>query len=161
MRIALVSREVYPFGGGGIGQFVSAAAGLLSRIGEVTILTTSLFEEQYRRLREAGDERLPEGVRFVFVPEPSLEEAEAWYHVMHCYSARVYERLREVYPDGGPDLIEFPDYLGEGFVTLQAAEALDPFLERTRVCVRIHSTAEICELLDGFCKPDFPLPCRA
>ena len=156
MRIALVCREVYPFGGGGIGQFVGAAARLLSRIAEVTILTTSLFEEEYVRLRAAGDERLPEQVRFAFVTEPSLEEAEAWYHVMHCYSARVYERLREVYPDGGPDVIEFPDYLGEGFVTLQAAEALDPFLARTRVCVRIHTTAEICELLDGFCKPDFP-----
>jgi glycogen synthase len=156
VRIALVCREVYPFGGGGIGQFVTAAARLLSEIAEVTVLTTSLFEQEYVRLSAAGDERLPPGVRFVFVPEPSVEEAEAWYHVMHCYSGRVHERLREVYPDGGPDLIEFPDYLGEGFVTLQAAEALDPFLERSRVCVRIHSTAEICELLDGFCKPDLP-----
>jgi glycogen(starch) synthase len=155
LRVALASREVYPLGGGGIGQFVSAAARLLSSIAEVTILTTSLFEQTYERLRAEGDPRLPgEDVRVVFVPEPSVEEAEAWTHVMHCYGARVYERLRELYPSGGPELIEFPDFLGEAFVTLQAADALDPFLANTRVCVRIHTTAEVCEVLDGYYKCD-------
>jgi len=146
---------VYPLGGGGIGQFVTAAARLLSRIAEVTILTTSVFEETYERLRAARDPGLPgDDVRIVFVPEPTVEEAGAWYHVMHCYGARVYERLKELYSDGGPDLIEFPDFLGEAFVTLQAAQALDPFLAGTRVCVRIHTTAEICEVLDGYLKRD-------
>ncbi|MDQ2759275.1 MAG: glycosyltransferase, partial [Actinomycetota bacterium] len=155
LRIAFASREVYPLGGGGIAQFVSAAARLLSSVAEVTILTTSLFEEAYERLCAQRDPRLPgKGVRIAFVPEPTAEEAGAWTHVMHCYGARVYERLRELYPDGGPDLIEFPDFLGEAFVTVQAAEALDPFLAQTRVCVRIHTTAEICEVLDGFYKRD-------
>lgn len=151
MRVALVSRELYPLGGGGIGQFVSAAAELLSGTAEVTILTTSLFEQSYERLRADGDPRLPRGsVRVEFVPEPTDEEALGWYHVMHCYGARVYDRLKELYPAGGPELIEFPDFLGEAFVTLQAAEALDPFLARTRICVRVHTTAEICEVLDGY-----------
>lgn len=142
-------------GGGGIGQFVAAAARLLSQIAEVTILTTSLFEDTYERLRAADDPRLPgKGVRIVFVREPTVEEAAAWTHVMHCYGARVLEQLRELYPDGGPDLIEFPDFLGEAFVTLQAAAALDPFLAATRVCVRVHTTAEICEVLDGWYKRD-------
>ena len=156
MRVALVSRdEVYPLNGGGIGQFVTAVAGLLSRVAEVTIFTTSALRERYEQLRALGDERLPgEGVRIVFVPEPSADETAGWYHVMHGYSARVFECLREVYGDRGPELIEFADYLGEGFVTLQAAWALDPFLERTRVCVRMHTTAEIVEVLDGFWKPD-------
>ncbi len=153
--MVLASREVYPLGGGGIGQFVAAAARLLSRVAEVTILTTSVFADTYEQLRAAGDPRLPgDDVRLVFVPEPTVEEAGAWSHVMHCYGARVYERLKELYPDGGPDLIEFPDFLGEAFVTLQAAEALDPFLADTRVCVRIHTTAEICEVLDGYYKRD-------
>ena len=158
MRIALVSRdEVYPLHGGGIGAFVSAAAKLLSRIAEVTIFTTSLLQPTYEELRAAGDPRLPpDDVNLVFVPEPSAEEVGGWYHIMHCYSARVLESLREVYADRPPDLIEFADFLGEGFVTLQAADALDPFLRETRVCVRLHTSAEICELLDGFCKPDFP-----
>ncbi len=146
---------MYPLGGGGIGQFVTTAARLLSRIAEVTILTTSVFQPTYERLRAAGDPDLPgDGVRIEFVPEPTVEEAGAWYHIMHCYGARVYERLKALYPDGGPDLIEFPDFLGEAFVTLQAAQSLDPFLSDTRVCVRIHTTAEICEVLDGYLKPD-------
>ena len=37
-------------------------------------------------------------------------------------------------------MIEFPDYLGEGFVTAQAARTLDPFLARSLVCVRVHTT---------------------
>ncbi len=156
MRVVLVSREVYPLGGGGIGQFVTAAARLLSQIAEVTVLTTSIFEETYEQLRAAGDQRLPgPGVRMEFVAEPTVEEASGWYHVMHSYGHRVLERLKELFPTGGPDLIEFPDFLGEAFVTLQAAEALDPFLAGTKVCVRIHTTAEICEVLDGFLKPDF------
>jgi glycosyltransferase involved in cell wall biosynthesis len=156
MRVALASREVYPLGGGGIGQFVAAAARLLSSVAEVTILTTSVFEHTYHELLAKQDSRLPpDSVRLVFVPEPTVEEAGAWTHVMHCYGARVYERLRELYPDGGPDLIEFPDFLGEAFVTLQAADALDPFLTSTRVCVRIHTSAEICEVLDGYCKRDW------
>jgi glycogen synthase len=155
VRVALVSREVYPLTGGGIGQYVAAAARLLSSVAEVTILTTSLFRTAYEGLRAANDPRLPDSaVRFAFVDEPSIEEAEAWRHVMHCYGARVYERLQELYPDGGPELIEFPDFLGEAFVTIQAAEALDRFLDRTRICVRVHTTAEICEILDGYAKRD-------
>ncbi len=155
MRVVFVSREVYPLGGGGIGQFVSAAAQLLSRIAEVTVLTTSVFEERYERLRAEGDERLPGAeVRVAFVPEPTVEEASGWYHVMHLYGHRILTRLKELFPAGGPELIEFPDFLGEAFVTLQAAEALDPFLTHTRICVRLHTTAEICEVLDGFLKRD-------
>jgi glycogen(starch) synthase len=155
VRVALVSREVYPLGGGGIGQFVAAAARLLARIAEVTVITTSVFQERYERLRAAGD-RSPwgEGVRVAFVPEPTVEEAEPWYHVMHCYGARLYELLAELYPDGGPDLIEFPDFLAEAFVPLQAAETLDPLLAGTTLCVRLHTSAELCEVLDGHLKRD-------
>jgi glycogen(starch) synthase len=149
-----VSREVYPFGGGGIGQYVAAAANLLTEIAEVTVVTTSLFEDEFERLRAARDPRLAAGVRYSFVPEPSDEEAAPWTHVMHCYGARVFERLKELYPNGGPELIEFPDFLGEAFVTLQAAETFDSFLADTSICVRIHTTAEICEVLDGHFKLD-------
>ena len=157
MRVALASREVYPFGGGGIGQFVAAAARLLSSIAEVTILTSSNFAETYDLLRARRDPRLPgEDVRIAFVPEPTIEEAIPWSHLMHCYGERLYARLRQLYPDGGPDLIEFPDFLGEAFVSLQAAEALDPFLQNTRICVRIHTTAEICHVLNGYREDDNP-----
>lgn len=155
VRIALVSRELYPLGGGGIGQFVAAAAGLLSRVAQVTVLTSELGQDSYERLRERADPRLPPpGVRVAFVPEPEAEVAEAAIHRMHAYSASAYARLRELYPEGGPELIEFPDYLGEGFVTLQAGEALDPFLANSRILVRTHTTVEMVEVLNGHVEHD-------
>lgn len=45
--------------------------------------------------------------------------------------------------------MEFGDYLGEGFVTVQAADAEDPFLAATLVAVRVHTSAEMCAVLDG------------
>jgi glycosyltransferase involved in cell wall biosynthesis len=151
LQIVLVSREVYPLAGGGIGEFVAAAARRLASVAEVTIITSSMYEPAYQRLRADRHRDLPpEGVRVAFVQEPSPEEAGGWYDVMQCYGARVLERLRELYPDKGPDLIEFPDFLAEGFVTLQAAQALDPFLDNTCVSVRIHTTAEIAQVLDGY-----------
>lgn len=154
MRIALASREVYPLGGGGIGQFVAAAARMLSRVAEVTVLTTSIFESEYGRLRAARDPRLSDDVRVAFVPEPTIEETAGWYHVMHCYGDRLLARLRELYPDGGPDVLEFPDFLGEGFVPLQAALARDPLFADTRIVVRVHTSGEMCDVLDGYCRPD-------
>jgi glycosyltransferase involved in cell wall biosynthesis len=142
-------------GGGGIGQFVAAAARLLARVADVTIFTTSLFESSYRELRAQGDPRLPpEAVEVVFVSEPAPDESAPWTHIMHCYGARVLEALRAQFPGGGPDLIEFPDFLGEAFVPLQAARALDPFFAETTICVRIHTTGEICDVLDGYLKRD-------
>jgi glycosyltransferase involved in cell wall biosynthesis len=156
MRIALVSRELFPLGGGGIGQFVNAAARLLAGVAEVAIVTNAAYEPEYRRLREQADPRLPPPeVRIAFVSDPTADEVGSFFSFTHRYSARVHERLVELYPDGGPDIIEFPDYLGEGFVTVQAARTLDPFLERTLVCVRAHTSAEMCSVLDGHLPADF------
>ncbi len=69
-RIAFVSREVYPLRPGGIGQFVTAAATLLADELDVLILTTAMCEDDYRSLRDAGDERLPP-VPIEFVAEPT------------------------------------------------------------------------------------------
>ena len=115
-RIAFVSREVHPLRPGGIGQFVTAAATLLADELDVLILTTAMCEEDYHRLRDTGDERLPP-VPIEFVAEPTWPELQSHFSLMHAYSARAYARLRELYPDGGPEVIEFPDYIGEGFVT--------------------------------------------
>lgn len=156
MRIALVSRELHPYAGGGIAPIVAAAARLLSEIAEVTLVTTDGHREAHERLRAEGDPRLPpEAVRLVWVPEPGEGEAAGYFSHMHAYSARAYEALRAAYPDGGPDVIEFCDYLGEGFVTVQARRTLDPWLERTLVCARLHTTSEIVSVLDGNSPTDF------
>jgi glycogen synthase len=150
-RIALVSRELYPFGGGGIGEYVAACAALLSEIGDVTVFTSSSHEQRYRDLHAERDPRIDDRIEVVFVPEPSPEEVGGYFSLLHAYSARVLEALRERYRrDGPPDLVEFSDYLGEGAVTVQAQRAHDPLLRDAVTAVRLHSSAEVCALLDGY-----------
>ena len=120
----------------------------------MTIITTDTHEAGYHELLAAGDARLPAGVRFEFVAEPSIEEAAGWYGQLHLWSARAYEALVRLYPDGGPDLAEFPDYLGEGCVTAQAKQTLDRRLRNTLVCIRAYTTAEMCAVLDGHLPDD-------
>ncbi len=149
-RVALVSRELFPFGGGGIGEYVNACARLLSEFAEVTIFTSSTHLASFRHLQLSGDPRVVSGdIRTVFVQEANDDEVGGYYSALHLYSARVLEALREHYGDHGPDLIEFSDYLGEGAVTAQARRAGDPMLRRTLVTIRLHTSAEVCAVLDG------------
>jgi len=152
--IVFVSREVYPFESAGLGNYVTFAAAALAPVAEVAILTSSIHERRYHELRAAGDARLPAGVEFHFAPEPQPEEAWGWYGHAHLWSARAFEALSRIYPGGGPTLVEFPDYLGEGFVATQAARTLDPRLRNTLVCVRLYTTAEMCAVLDGLLPTD-------
>jgi len=148
--IALVSREVFPFGGGGIGVHVTSLAAVLADRAEVTVFTSAHHQEKYEEFRAAGDPRLPAGVRFEFVTEPNPLDYGTFYTYMQSWSSRVCDALRRVYAGtGGPDLVEFPDYLGEGLVTAQARDTLDPSFRNTRVCVRTHTSGEMCSVLDG------------
>jgi glycogen synthase len=157
LRIALVSREVYPFGGGGIGEYINACARLLRGVADVTVFTTSTHEREYRALRAARDSRLmPEDVEIVFVPEAREDEVGGYFSSLHLYSAAILDALRDHYGNRGPDLVEFSDYLGEGAVTVQARRAGDPLLRRSIVAVRLHTSAEICAVLDGFIDDGFP-----
>ena len=150
-RIALVSREVYPFQpSAGLGAYVTATATALAEDAEVTIITTDMHEEAYHELRQTGSPLLPpETVRFAFARDPATDESEGFYDSRHLWSACALAKLKEVYPDGGPHLVEFPDYLGEGAVTVQARNTLDPTLRHSRVCIRLYTTKEMTDVLNG------------
>ncbi len=153
--IALSSRELFPFGGGGIGTYVAEAARALAAVADVTILTASWHEAEHDELVALGDPRVDYGgarVELVAVPEP--HEYGGFGSHMECYSWRVLERLRELYGARGPDLVEFPDFLGEGYVTALARRAGDPFLARTCVAVRLHTSAEMIDVLNGHLAQD-------
>jgi glycogen synthase len=155
MRVAFVSRGLHPFGGGGIGVQVAAACAALGPHAEVTVVTSSKHRTAHQRLEAAGVSSVPEGVRLAFVDEPEEDDAGSYYGGFHLYSARVWEALRGLYPSRGPDLIEFPDFLAEGLVTIQARRAHDPILRDTQVCVRLHTSAEICSVLNGHLDDSF------
>ena len=148
-RVALVSREVAPFGGGGIGRYVSALAGLLADDFEVTIFTTSRHQRAHDEALQARPESLPPA-KLAFVREPRAWDARSSFSLLHAWSARVHEALLAEYGGSGPDLVEFADFLGEGCVTAQAKRTRLPALRDTTVCVRAHGTAEIYDVLDGF-----------
>ncbi len=150
MRIALVSREIHPYVGGGIAPIVTAAARLLSEVAEVTLFTSA-------RHRDTHLERATETpYEIVWIDEPADAVSGAYFSHMHHYSARVHAALRAHYGARGPDLIEFCDYLAEGFVTIQAKHTLASWLEHTLVAVRLHTTAEIVNVLNGHVLDDTP-----
>ncbi|MTD46238.1 glycosyltransferase [Conexibacter sp. W3-3-2] len=156
MRICFVSRELYPCAGGGIAPIVAAAAAQLSEIAEVVVVTSATARDRLEELRAAGDPRvLPETVEVLFAPEPEDEDKGGFLHYMHRYSAGVHRILREHYRDRGPDVLEFCDYLGEGLVTIQARVTCAPWLAQTLVCVRVHTTSELCAVLDGYVPDEF------
>jgi len=151
-----VAREVAPFGGGGIGAYVEAAARALSSVARVKVLTSARQEGEYRRRLIARDPLVaPSDVEFVFVPEPDPDDAGTFHAPAYVWSASVFEALCRAYPGGGPDIVEFPDFLAEGFVTVQARHTLHPVLRGTRVCVRAHTSAEMCAVLDGYMPDQF------
>jgi glycogen synthase len=157
VQFALVSREIFPFGGGGLGAYVTATAEMLAAAGEVTIFTTDAHREQYEDLLRQQSPLLPrEDVHLVFVPEPRPEDVGSFYNLLHLWSARAFDALKRFYAGGGPALVEFPDYLGEGAVTVQAKRTLDPVLAGTRVCIRCYTTYELIAILDGAMPRDRP-----
>ncbi len=148
LRIVLVSRELAPFGGAGIGTYVRSTADALAPIADITLITTDVHEPRYRELAAVGDERFPSG-RIVFVPEPRLEDVGNFYGIEHCWSARAYEALLRETANQPADVVEFPDFLGEGFVTVQARRTGDPALRNTAVCVRAYTPGKITAILNG------------
>jgi glycogen(starch) synthase len=150
-RIALVSREVFPFPPtAGLGAYITATANALVEDAEVTIITTDMHEKLCHKLRAAGSPLLPrDGVRLVFVADPKPEESDGYFDPRHLWSDRAFQKLKELYPDGGPEIVEFPDYLGEGAVTVQAVNTLDRALRNTLVCIRLHTTREMIDVLNG------------
>ena len=84
----------------------------------------------------------------MFVEEPPPGPG-AFYSWLQAWSHRVYEALLEAYPERGPDLVEFPDYLAEGFVTIQAKRTGERRLRDTLLAVRTHTTTEVVSVLNG------------
>lgn len=132
MRIIYVCREVAPVTGGGIGTYISNVAKLMSANGhEVTVVTDFLGEEP-------GDLHSFGSVRFV---QPKLFEPERLGDFMcehQAYSFRVYETLLELLSSGDVDIIEFPEFRGEGFASIRAKRTLNHF-ENCKLVVKCHT----------------------
>jgi glycogen synthase len=146
--MVLASREVWPFvEGGGLGRYMWAAARFLSSHADVSILTSSKWRAQYEEMARSGDERLPADVRFAFVAEPEgdLSPFLSWNQ---AWSVRLLEGVADLYPDGGPDILEMGDYQAEGFAAAHARRGQDPRLRNSALVIRLHTSAEMCAALN-------------
>ena len=125
LQIALVAREIRPFGGG-IGTYVAELAQFLARDADVSVFVSAARRDEMEEPRVRRQTMLDDSVNVVYVPESP--EPGSYYGPLHRYSAAVLRALRREYGSRGPDLIEFQDYLGEGAVTVQARVTHDRFL---------------------------------
>lgn len=154
-RIALASRELYPFVGGGIAPIHTATVGALRDVARVTVVTSSAHREKLEALDPGCRARLFEEIELVFADEPTGPAGGAGFlSWMHAWSAALCAAITDRFRGQPPDLIEFPDYLGEGFVTLQAARTGHPALNGARVAIRTHTSAEMCAVLNGLLDDD-------
>lgn len=147
--IAFVSREVFPFDDGGLGRYVSATAALLAGHADVTIFTRRAHASGARSQEAPSTVDLPAGVAFRFVDVPDDPRRAGYYSYEHAWSDAAFQALKDEYPGGGPDLIEFPDYHAEAAVTVQARLTGAASVRDSLCLVRAYTPVEVCDVLNG------------
>ena len=130
-RIAFVSREVYPFDSAGLGNYVAFTAAALAADAEVTIITTDPHERATASCSRPATLGCPPESGSSSSPSRARGGRGLVRRRCTCGALGHTRHLVRLYPDGGPDLVEFPDYLGEGCVTAQAKQTLDRRLRNT------------------------------
>lgn len=143
MRVILVSRELAPFYGGGIGSYISEMCAVLASSGHEVHVLTGPHDGV---LTEAP--RLRPGVRFHCADlEGGRAALDAYPTFPMRYSMAVYDTLLRLTPQIRPDYIEFPDYHAEGYFTIRAKRTLGQFQDCV-LGVRLHSPAWLCRQAD-------------
>jgi len=129
MSICLISQEYPPeTGGGGIGTQTYLKAQGLSTLGHEVHVVSASWDKEARTYSDGGAiiHRIPEPELGV----PGYEESTYWL----AYSASVAEKLHALSKDIAFDIIQFPEYGGEGFIY-----QTDTFRYRkTRYVVQLH-----------------------
>lgn len=151
MRVCLVSREVAPFYGAGIGTYAASMARALTEAGhEVHVLTEP----------HAGIDR-PEtwarhgarwrawfgGVHFHVVPQAEVRRALGgeWPGFLR-YSLAACEVLERLHAAHQFDYVEFPEYWAEGLFALRAKRRGE--FGGVVMALRLHSPTDLCRELN-------------
>ena len=132
MNLAYVCREVSPITGGGIGTYIANVANMMASRGHRVTVITDFLGETPGDLESFGD------VRFVQPAVFSDERLGDFLCEHQAYAFRVYETLLELAKTENFDVIEFPEFRGEGFACIRAKRTLNAF-ENTRLIVKCHT----------------------
>jgi glycosyltransferase involved in cell wall biosynthesis len=139
MRICLVSKEVSPFWGAGIGVYVSLMARAWAAAGhEVHVLS-----EPHAGLLEEGH-RTHTGVKFHAV---DIAAGQCLLDGYRCqfeqHAMAVHEKLGELHQKHPFDYIEFADFGGEGWLALKARRTLGSY-DGAVMAIRLHTPLADC-----------------
>lgn len=150
MRICLVSSELAPFRGWGVGTCTAQLARALRGAGhEVHLLVDDL-----PGLREGAGTEFS-GIHIHILDDHDFAGALAQYP---CECTRrplvVHRRLRELHARHGFECIEFNDFFGDGYFVLQARHAGGEY-DGAVVAVHLHSPIFLLRDLNG--QPEFDL----
>jgi len=140
MKVCLIAPA--PNESGATAHSPRALAKLLSRRHEVTLIHSGWGEER-PGLEPMGS------IHEVYADLPEELAPLKFACEDHRHSAAAMAAIRRLYPDGGPDLIEVPDFRAHGLVPLQARRGGDPLLAGTTIAVRISPSTELLALQDG------------
>jgi glycosyltransferase involved in cell wall biosynthesis len=136
MRIALVSREVIPFFGAGIGTYAAEMSRAWAAAGhEVHVLS-----ENHPGFTQHGPAQLAAACHAV------PPRRHRFPHAAHSRGVR--RALRDLHARSPFDYIEFPDYGAEGHDALLAARSADE-LHGAVLGIRLHTPTFECRQLNG------------
>ncbi len=139
MRVCLVSREVSPFYGAGIGAYATAMANAWRATGhEIHLLT-----DRHAGLAERASEFLP-GVNLHAVGVAASPDFAFW---PERYAHAVHVALRDLCSAYDFDYIEFPEYDAEGWFALDARSRGD-FPSKPVLGLRLHTPTLDCMRLN-------------
>lgn len=139
-HIVMTSRELAGYNlSGGIGVYVDRhAVSLVDQGLRVTVFTAANFLED-------RDEIAPPPERpYQIIP---LRVIEGFRTAEHNFSYAVYEKLKDFTQEQTIDVVEFPDYNGEGYFSIKAKRLLGEF-SQTILWVHGHMTLHFCDTLN-------------
>lgn len=143
MHICFVARECSPYTGGGIGTYIRNVAIAMRWAGHEVTLVSDLLDSGLEE--EARADFAKEGINFVFPRKVSIT---GYHHFYHEYADRVYHTLCDLHQEKPFDVIEFPEYRGEGFTTIRAKRLLGEFLD-VKLAVKCHTPTSILQEINN------------
>ena len=151
LRICLCSRQLSPFEIGGIGTYAQVMSRALAEAGHDVHLVTA-------RYPGLGDS-LPEAPGVHIHPVDEASGAARFLRpdqVRHAF--QVWQTIRRLDAEAPFDVIEFPEYDGEGYFCLEARRTLGA-LPGTLLAVKLHTPSLDVRELDGDARLSFDLAC--